>query len=353
MRSDRDRRRRHRIGPPRGVRRLLVAALLVAACGRRATPAERRRVICMQKVIEQGEAPATPISLATLRDACGPAFGPLFQPPEYGTSRPDSPIARWKHFAEHGDLLCRKDLAGELRPMQWQRLLAACGRDHFAVPSGLEPFFSESWYVTQRIGAWLAEQAATTGDPEGWAAFYQRAAQGSYDLEYPLSLPGLYTLPGSATSSFDGGTYSPHLLVLADRVLVGPPPRVRLVPDGVRAEVDGLPGRAVELGAIERALARAPVPTLIAPRELPAARLFEVLAAAPRLDFRILVAAQGLRAVVHRVPLAELDPARRSELAAGTVKEVVLALDAIERAHLGTPAPARPKVPLAPPRPVH
>jgi hypothetical protein len=331
----------------------VVAALLLEACGRRATPAERRRVICIQKVIDQGEAPATPISLATLRDACGPAFGPVFEPPEFGTSRPDSPIDRWTYFADHGDLLCSKDLAERLRPMQWQRLLAACGRDHFGVPRGLEPFFSESWYVTQRIGAWLAVQAATTGDREGWAAFYQRAGQGSYPLEYPLSMPGLYTLPGSASSSFDTGTRSMHLVTLADRLLVGVPPRLRLVPDGVRALVDGVPGRAVELGAIERALARAPAPTLIAPRELPAARLFEVLAAAPRVDFRILVAAQGLRAVVHRVPLAELDAARRSELAAGTVQDVVLALDAIERARSGGPAPARAKVPVAPPRPVH
>lgn len=333
--------------------RILIAVLVLEACGRRATPAERRRVICMQKVIEQGEAPPTPMSLATLRDACGPAFGPVFEPPEFGTSRPDSPIDRWKHFAAHGDLLCKQELAGELRPMQWQRLLAACGRDHFAVPQGLEPFFSESWYVVQRIGAWLAAQAASTGDKEGWAAFYQRAGQGAFALEYPLSLPGLYTLPGSASSSFDGGNRSLHLVVLADRVLVGAPPRLRLVPDGVRAQVDGMPGRAVELGAVEAALARAPAPTLIAPRELSAARLFEVLAAAPRVDFHILVAAQGLRAVVHRVPIAQLDAARRSQLAAGTVDDVVLALDAIERAHGGAPAPGRPKVPVAPPRPVH
>jgi len=334
------------------MRRLLVVALLLEACGRRATPAERRRVICMQKMIEQGQAPATSFTLATLRDACGPSFGPLFQPPELGTSHPDNPIDRWKYFADHGDMLCSKDLAERLRPMQWQRLLAACGREHFAVPRGLEPFFSESWYVVQRIGAWLAGQAADSGDRAGWAAFYQHAGQGSYALEYPLSLPGLYTLPGSATSSFDTGTRSLHLVVLADRLLVGAPPRLRLVPDGVRALVDGVPGQPVELGAVAGALARAAAPTLIAPRELPAGRLFEVLAAAPRVDFRILVAAQGLRAVVHRAPLAQLDAARKSQLAGKTVNDVVLALDAIERSHSAGPAASGPRAPRAPTRPV-
>lgn len=331
---------------------LVVAALLLEACGRRATPAERRRVICMQKVIEQGEAPATPITLATLRDACGPAFGPTFEPPELGTSHPANPIDRWKHFAARGDLFCQDDLARRLRPLEWQKLLAACGRDHFAVPAGLEPFFSESWYVGQRIGAWLAAQATSTGDKEGWAAFYQRAGQGWFALEYPLSIPGLYTLPGSATASFDGGNRSLHLVVLADRLMVGAPPRLRLVPDGVRALVEHVPGQPVELGAVAGALARAPAPTLIAPRELPAARLFEVLAAAPRVDFRLLVAAQGLRAVVHPVPLARLDDARKRELATGTVDDVALALDAIERGHRGAPAPVRPKAPVAPPPPV-
>jgi hypothetical protein len=125
------------------------------------------------------------------------------------------------------------------------------------------------------------------------------------------------------------------------------------VPGGVRALTGGVPGKPVEREAIASALARAPAPTLIAPRELPAARLFEVLAAAPRVDFRMLVAAQGLRSVVHRVPLAALDPARRAELASATATEVALALDAIERAHAPAPGgPAR-KPPTMPAPPVH
>lgn len=331
----------------------MIVLLALAACGRRATTAERRRVICMQKAIEQGEVPATAITLAQLRDACSPAFGPTFEPPPFGSSHPANPIDRWKHFAGHADLLCEQDQQSRLRPMQWQKLLAECGREHFGLPAGLEPFFSESWYVGQRIGAWLARQSAESDDRTGWAAFYQRAGQGSYALEYPLSVPGLYTLPGSATSSFDGGARSLHVVVLADRQLVGAPPRLRLVPAGIAPRVDRFPGQPVELGALAGALTRAPAPTLIAPRDLPAARLFEVLAAAPQVDFRILVAAQGLRAVVHRVPPAALDEARRSALAGGRVDDVVRALDALERSAAGAPPPVGPRVPMKPARPVH
>ncbi|HEU5058521.1 MAG TPA: hypothetical protein VFU21_18440 [Kofleriaceae bacterium] len=333
--------------------RWLLLALLLAACGRRASPAERRRVICMHAAIERGELPATPLTLAQLRDACGPALGPSFQPPPFGTSHPANPIDRWKHFVAQGVLLCRDDQAARLRPLQWQKLLAECGRDRFGVPAGFEPFFSESWYLGQRIGAWLAAQAAGSQDRSGWDTFYRRAGEGALPLEYPLSVPGLYTLPGSATSSFDGGTRSLHLMVLADRLLVGAPPRLRLVPAGVAPLVERFPGAPVAAGELAAALAPAPAPTLIAPRDLPAARLFEALAAAPQLDARILVAAQGLRAVVHRVPLAALDAARRAELAGKTVDELVRALDAIERARLGTPAPAgRTRVPVAPVRPI-
>lgn len=329
---------------------LLVAALAAAACGRKASPADRRRVICMQQAIERGEAPVTPISLAQLRDACGPAFGPSFEPPRFGTSRPDNPIDRWNHFAAQGDLFCRRDQAGRLRPMQWQKLLAECGRDHFGVPPRLEPLFSESWYVGQRVGAWLAAQAARSQDAAGWAAFYQRAGEGALPLDYPLSVPGVYTLPGSATSSFDSGAGSLHLLVLADALLVGAPPRLRLVPGGVAPVLDRFPGAPVAPAALPDALGGAREPTVIAPRELPAARLFEAVAAAPG-EHRILVAAQGLRAVVHRVPLSALDAAGRAGLA--TVDDVVRALDALEHAHLGVPVPGRPRVPVAPARPVH
>jgi hypothetical protein len=331
---------------------VLVALMLAASCGRRATAAERRRVICMQKAIEQGELPVTSFTLAQLRDACGPAFGPHFEPPALGTSHPANPIDRWKYFAAHGDLLCSRDQAARLRPLQWQKLLAGCGRDHFAVPAGYEPFFSESWYVGQRIGAWLAAQNAKDDNRTGWDAFYQRAAQGSLALEYPLSAPGLYTLPGSATSSFDPGTHSLHVLVLADRLLVGAPARLRLVPAGVAPLVERFPGQPVEAAGLEGALAGASVATVIAPRELPAARLFEVLAGLPRVDVRLLVAAQGLRAVVHRVPLSLLDGARRAELAGKRVDDVARALDAIERSHLGTPPPGKTRVPLAPARPI-
>ncbi len=331
--------------------RWVVLALLVAACGRRATPAERRRVICMQKAIEQGEVPLSPLTLAQLRDACAPAFGPTFEPPPFGTSHPANPIDRWKHFVAKGDLLCQRDQAARLRPLQWQKLLGECGRDHFGVPAGLEPFFSESWYVGQRIGAWLAAQSAS-GDRAAWDAFYARAAEGSYALEYPLSMPGLYTLPGSATSSFDPGARSLHVVVLADRLLVGAPPRLRLVPAGVAPLVDRFPGQPVPPDGLATALAGAPAPTLIAPRDLPAARLFEVLAAAPAIDFGILVAAQGLRAVVHRVPLSALDAGRRAALAGARVDEVVRALDALERAHAGTPGPGRVRIPAAPARPI-
>ncbi len=331
---------------------LLALVLLVAACGRRATPAERRRVICMQKAIELGEVPQSPLTLAQLRDACGPAFGPTFEPPPLGTSHPANPIDRWKNFAAKGDLLCERDQAARIRPLQWQKLLAECGRDHFGVPAGLEPFFSESWYVGQRIGAWLAAQSAGSGDQAGWNAFYARAAEGSYALEYPLGLPRLYTLPGSATSSFDGGAQTIHLMVLADRLLVGAPPRLRLVRGGVAALVDRFPGQPVAAEALAGALTGAPAPTLIAPRDLPAARLFEVLAAAPSIDFGILVAAQGLRAVVHRVPLSALDAAHRAALAGGNVDQVVRALDALERAHAGTAGPDRARIPAPPARPI-
>ena len=330
----------------------LIAALAATACGRRATTEERRRVICMQKAIELGEAPPTAITLAQLRDACAPAFGPHFQPPAFGSSHPANPIDRWKHFAAEGDLLCKPDQARRLRPLEWQKLLAECGREHFAVPPGFEPFFSESWYVGQRIGAWLARQRAGGADPAGWAAFYRRAGEGSYALDYPLSVPGLYTLPGSATSSFDGGARPLHLVVLADRQLVGAPPRLRLVPAGVTPLVERFPGRPVDIGALAGALAGAPAPTLIVPRGLAASRLFEVLAAAPRVDVRILVAAQGLRAVAHRVPLSALDAARRSELAGGTVDQVVLALDALERAAGIAPHGGTSRVPAPPPPPM-
>ena len=334
-------------------RELVIVLLALAACGRRASPAERRRVICLQKAIEQGEAPPTTITLAQLRDACGPAFGPNFEPPELGTSHPANPIDRWKHFASHGDLLCKPDLTGRIRPLEWQALLAACGRDYFGIPSGLEPMFSESWYVGQRIGAWLAGESAKSDDRAGWDAFYQRAAQGSYALEYPLSVPGLYTLPGSATASFDIGGRSLQVVVLADRLLVGSPPRLRLVPGGVSPRVEGFPGSPVATEALSRALVRAPSPTLIAPRELPASRLFEVVAAAPRTDFRILVAAQGRRAVLHRVPLIQLDVASRAELAGGTVDQLVRALDVIERSRGAAPPTGRTRIPVAPARPAH
>ena len=85
-------------------------------------------------------------------------------------------------------------------------------------------------------------------------------------------------------------------------------------------------------------------------RDLPAARLFEVLDATRGATVGLLVAAQGLRPVVHMVPLSEL-AARRGELAGKTVDDLVLALDAIERQATGTrarPPAGPPKKPVRP-----
>jgi hypothetical protein len=329
--------------------RILVALLLLASCGRRATEADRRRVLCVQETIRVGESPLSRGTLGLWRDACFPAFGPRFKPPAYGTSHPAIPWHRWSHFMRGSDLACSEQ-AAVVAPLQWHRLLAICGREHFAVPVGLEPFFSESWYVGQRIGAWLVATRNKGGAEQAWRAFFERAGAGRFPLEYPLHMPGLYTLPGSATASVDGGNDGAHLIVLADRALAGKAPRFRLEPAGMDPIIEGFPGSPVPPDQLAGWLSRAPI--VIAPRDLPAARLFEVLDATRGATVGLLVAAQGLRPVVHMVPLSEI-AGRRGELGGKTVDDLVLALDAIERQATGPRAPPPQAPPKKPVRPIN
>jgi hypothetical protein len=227
-----------------------------------------------------------------------------------------SPGQDWRALGEQCDLFCssRARASFETAPpaRRWAALAEACGTDYYGLPAGQGGLLSDVWFVFQRVGRWL-QHANTVAGPDSRRALADLAQTLLHDrfvLPLPVTLAGRYELP-LAKAGFNDIQSRDYLLIGGDTVSYGLIPEATLTVDRGAQLRSRFPGEPIPIGqlATRRAPLRTPPaqissggrrgilspppsladktmavvrrngPLLLADKQLPAARVVQILEA--------------------------------------------------------------------------
>jgi hypothetical protein len=227
-----------------------------------------------------------------------------------------APGQDWRALGEQCDLFCsskaRASFEAAPPARRWGVLAEACGADYYGLPAGQGGLLSDVWFVYQRVGRWL-QHANTVAGPDSRRALAdlaQTLLRDRFMLPLPVTLAGRYELP-LAKAGFDDIQSRDYILIGADTLSYGLIPEATITVDRGAQLRSRFPSEPIPIGqlATRRAPLRTPPaqissggrrgllspppspadktlavvrrngPLLLADRQLPAARVVQVLEA--------------------------------------------------------------------------